>query len=147
MATNNGAVHATDATNASRTLLFNIRSGSGMMNSWHIEHPKICSAGGERRASDFGETSVDLFGTAISINGVAGDQQAAAIGQSCFSPGMLKSTYGTGCFALLNTGPTCLSSNHRLLSTVAYQLNGEITYALEGSIFVAGAVVRCYAMV
>ena len=93
-------------------------------------------------ASDFGETSVDLFGTAISINGVAGDQQAAAIGQSCFSPGMLKSTYGTGCFALLNTGPTCLSSNHRLLSTVAYQLNGEITYALEGSIFVAGAVVQ-----
>ena len=139
----NGAVHATDATNASRTLLFNIRSGEwddellGILNIPRSVLPEVRDC-----ASDFGETGVDLFGTAISINGVAGDQQAAAIGQSCFSPGMLKSTYGTGCFALLNTGPTCVSSNHRLLSTVAYQLNGEITYALEGSIFVAGAVVQ-----
>jgi len=93
-------------------------------------------------AADFGKSRADLLGASIPINGVAGDQQAAAIGQSCFAPGMLKSTYGTGCFALLNTGSTCVRSQNRLLSTIAYQLNGEITYAIEGSIFIAGAVVQ-----
>ena len=93
-------------------------------------------------ADDFGETSADLFNASIPICGVAGDQQAATIGQACFQPGMMKSTYGTGCFALLNTGETPVVSQNRLLTTIAYQLNGKPTYALEGSIFVAGAVVQ-----
>jgi glycerol kinase len=93
-------------------------------------------------AADFGETLPDLFGGAIRICGIAGDQQSATIGQGCFTPGMMKSTYGTGCFALLNTGPKPAWSRHRLLSTIAYQLGGQRTYALEGSIFVAGAAVQ-----
>ena len=93
-------------------------------------------------AADFGMTASDLFGRAIPILGVAGDQQAATIGQACFQPGMMKSTYGTGCFALLNTGETPVTSTNRLLTTIAYQLDGKPTYALEGSIFVAGAVVQ-----
>jgi glycerol kinase len=138
-----GAVHATDATNAARTLLFNIREGT-----WDAE---ICALLGipmgmlpEVRdcAADFGRTRADLFGRAIPILGVAGDQQAATIGQACFEPGMMKSTYGTGCFALLNTGPTLVESRSRLLGTIAYRLEGRTTYALEGSIFVAGAVVQ-----
>ena len=139
----NGAVHATDATNASRTLLFNIRTGEWddellqLLNVPRSVLPEVKDC-----ASDYGTTRADLFGAPIPINGVAGDQQAAAIGQSCFTPGMLKATYGTGCFALLNTGTTCVKSQHRLLSTVAYQLDGKMTYALEGSIFVAGAVVQ-----
>ncbi|MFZ1470253.1 MAG: glycerol kinase GlpK [Paracoccaceae bacterium] len=138
-----GRVHATDATNAARTLLYNISTGS-----WDTE---ICalldipmSLLPEVRdcAADFGVTSAGLLGHAIPILGVAGDQQAATVGQACFAPGMLKSTYGTGCFALLNTGKTRVASQNRLLTTIAYQLNGQPTYALEGSIFVAGAVVQ-----
>jgi glycerol kinase len=93
-------------------------------------------------AADFGTTRPDLFGRAIPITGVAGDQQAATVGQACFAPGMMKSTYGTGCFALLNTGPDMVPSKNRLLTTIAYQLGGKPTYALEGSIFIAGAVVQ-----
>jgi glycerol kinase len=136
-----GAVHATDATNAARTLLFNIREGA-----WD---PEICEILGVPMAmlpevrdsdGDFGATT--LFGGSIPICGVAGDQQAATVGQACFQPGMLKSTYGTGCFALLNTGDTLVESQNRLLGTIAYQFGGKVTYALEGSIFVAGAAVQ-----
>ncbi len=138
-----GRVHATDATNAARTLLYNIRE-----NRWDDD---ICALLGvptamlpEVRdcAADFGTTRADLFGRAIPILGVAGDQQAATIGQACFQPGMMKSTYGTGCFALLNTGGTLVESRNRLLGTIAYRLDGRTTYALEGSIFIAGAVVQ-----
>jgi glycerol kinase len=93
-------------------------------------------------AAEYGVTRADLFGREIPILGVAGDQQAATVGQACFQPGMVKSTYGTGCFALLNTGTTPVVSQNRLLTTIAYQLDGQPTYALEGSIFVAGAVVQ-----
>ena len=93
-------------------------------------------------ASDFGTTDPELFGGPIPILGVAGDQQAATIGQACFEPGMMKSTYGTGCFALLNTGAMQCASNNRLLTTIAYQLGGKRTYALEGAIFIAGAAVQ-----
>ena len=93
-------------------------------------------------ADDYGETAADLFGGTIVIGGVAGDQQAATVGQACFQPGMMKSTYGSGCFALLNTGRTAVSSTNRLLTTIAYQLDGQPTYALEGSIFIAGAAVQ-----
>ncbi|MFD0910769.1 glycerol kinase GlpK [Ruegeria arenilitoris] len=136
-----GRVHATDATNAARTLLFDIHKGN-----WSAE---ICdlldvplSILPEVRdcAADFGQTG--LFGGAIPILGVAGDQQAATIGQACFQPGMMKSTYGTGCFALLNTGTQPVESKNRLLTTIAYQLDGQRTYALEGSIFIAGAAVQ-----
>jgi glycerol kinase len=93
-------------------------------------------------SANFGESVPDLFGGAIAISGIAGDQQAATIGQACFSPGMIKSTYGTGCFALLNTGTTPVNSKNKLLTTIAYQLRGQRTYALEGSIFVAGSAVQ-----
>lgn len=138
-----GKVHATDATNASRTLLYNIREGC-----WDAE---LCGLLGvpvamlpavKDCADDFGETDPALFGAAIPIRGVAGDQQAAMVGQACFRPGMMKSTYGTGCFALLNTGAEPVASGNRLLTTIAYQLGGETTYALEGSIFIAGAAVQ-----
>ncbi|MFN0115192.1 MAG: glycerol kinase GlpK [Paracoccaceae bacterium] len=138
-----GAVHATDATNAARTLLYNIREGR-----WDED---ICRLLGipvgmlpEVRdcADDFGASQPGLFGRAIPILGVAGDQQAATIGQACFEPGMMKSTYGTGCFALLNTGDALVESRSRLLGTIAYRLDGRTTYALEGSIFIAGAVVQ-----
>lgn len=138
-----GAVHATDATNAARTMIYNIREGA-----WDKD---ICDLLGiplailpEVRdcAADFGRTRADLFGREIPILGVAGDQQAATVGQACFQPGMMKSTYGTGCFALLNTGAEMVASKNRLLTTIAYQLAGKPTYALEGSIFIAGAVVQ-----
>ncbi|MEE4120231.1 MAG: glycerol kinase GlpK [Paracoccaceae bacterium] len=138
-----GAAHVTDATNACRTLLYDIRKGQ-----WS---PEICELLGipmamlpevRDTAGQFGAARPDLFGAAIPILGVAGDQQAATLGQACFKPGMLKSTYGTGCFALLNTGATPVASQNRLLTTVAYQLDGRPTYALEGSIFIAGAVVQ-----
>ncbi len=93
-------------------------------------------------ADDFGVTDAALLGAAIPICGVAGDQQAATVGQACFEPGMMKSTYGTGCFALLNTGDKAVASHNRLLTTVAYQLDGKRTYALEGAIFIAGAAVQ-----
>lgn len=138
-----GATHATDATNASRTALFNIHT-----QQWDDELltffkvPRALLPEVRDCAADYGSTDPALFGAAIPIRGIAGDQQAALIGQACFTPGMAKSTYGTGCFVVLNTGKTCVASANRLLSTVAYRLNGETTYALEGSIFVAGAAVQ-----
>ncbi|UFZ01580.1 glycerol kinase GlpK [Bradyrhizobium ontarionense] len=138
-----GNVHATDATNASRTLLFNIHTGQ-----WDDSLPELLRVPRSMlpevkdSSADFGTTTPDLFGGPIKVAGIAGDQQAATIGQACFTPGMMKSTYGTGCFALLNTGATPVKSNNKLLTTIAYQLNGERTYALEGSIFVAGSAVQ-----
>jgi glycerol kinase len=138
-----GKVHVTDATNAARTLLFDIGRAQ-----WHDD---LCRLFGVPRrllpdvrdcAGMFGETTPDLFGGSIRILGIAGDQQAATIGQGCFKPGMMKSTYGTGCFALLNTGVERIASSNRLLTTIAYQLEGRRTYALEGAIFVAGAAVQ-----
>jgi glycerol kinase len=138
-----GRVHATDATNASRTLLYDIGR-----NAWDAELlgilgvPEAMLPQVRDCAGDFGETEPGLFGGPIAIRGVAGDQQAATIGQACFRPGMLKSTYGTGCFAVLNTGSELVPSRNRLLTTIAYRLGGKTTYALEGSIFVAGAAVQ-----
>lgn len=138
-----GAVHATDATNASRTMLFNIHSqqwDNSLLDLFRIPasllpEVKDCIA-------DFGTTETSLFGCAIPIGGIAGDQQAAAIGQACLEPGMIKSTYGTGCFVLLNTGKQAFRSQNRLLTTVAYRVNGQTSYAIEGSIFVAGAAIQ-----
>src|ERR1700742_906191 len=138
-----GKVHATDATNASRTLLFNIHTGA-----WDddllklLRVPRAMLPQVKDSSHRLGETVPDLFGGAIAIAGIAGDQQAATIGQACFTPGMIKSTYGTGCFALLNTGATPVASKNKLLTTIAYQLGGKRTYALEGSIFVAGSAVQ-----
>lgn len=138
-----GAVHATDATNASRTMMFNIHAAA-----WDIDLCEMLRVPGavlpqvRDCADNFGETDPAVFGHRVPILGVAGDQQAAAIGQACFRPGMLKSTYGTGCFALLNTGETPVLSTNRLLTTIAYQFDGRPVYALEGSIFIAGAVVQ-----
>jgi len=138
-----GAVHATDATNAARTMLFDIGRGvwdSELLDLFGI--PAALLPQVRDCAAHFGDTAPELFGAPIAVRGIAGDQQAATIGQACFSPGMVKSTYGTGCFALLNTGDSPVRSKHRLLSTVAYQLGGQRTYALEGSIFIAGAAVQ-----
>jgi glycerol kinase len=138
-----GKVHASDATNASRTLLFNIHEGG-----WDdellrlVRVPRAMLPEVRDSSHRFGETVPDLFGGAIAVCGIAGDQQAATIGQACFTPGMIKSTYGTGCFALLNTGATPVTSKNKLLTTIAYQLAGKRTYALEGSIFVAGSAVQ-----
>ncbi|SFD69047.1 glycerol kinase GlpK [Roseivivax sediminis] len=138
-----GKSHVTDATNACRTMLYDIHKGR-----WSTSIAELLDIPMEMLpevrdcAAEFGTTRADLFGREIPILGVAGDQQAATIGQACFSPGMLKSTYGTGCFALLNTGSEPVRSNNRLLTTIAYQMDGKPTYALEGSIFVAGAVVQ-----
>jgi glycerol kinase len=138
-----GKVHASDATNASRTLLFNIHEGG-----WDdellrlIRVPRAMLPEVRDSSHRFGETVPDLLGGAIAVCGIAGDQQAATIGQACFTPGMIKSTYGTGCFALLNTGTTPVASKNKLLTTIAYQLAGKRTYALEGSIFVAGSAVQ-----
>ncbi|PCJ91904.1 MAG: glycerol kinase [Hyphomicrobiales bacterium] len=138
-----GKSHVTDATNAARTLIFNIHTQQwddellAILNIPKSMLPEVLDC-----AADFGTTDPAILGAAIPIAGVAGDQQAATIGQACFEPGMLKSTYGTGCFALLNTGNKAVPSNNRLLTTVAYRLNGEVTYALEGSIFIAGAAVQ-----
>lgn len=139
----NGKAHVTDATNAARTMLYNIRLG--------VWDSQICQLLGipmsmlptvKNCADDFAVCDAEHFGGKIPVLGVAGDQQAATIGQACFTPGMMKSTYGTGCFALLNTGKTLVRSENRLLGTIAYQLDGEVTYALEGSIMIAGAVVQ-----
>lgn len=138
-----GKVHATDATNASRTMLYNIRE-----NRWDdalldlIRVPRSLLPEVLDSAAQFGTTLPDIFGAPIPVLGIAGDQQAATVGQACFQPGMAKSTYGTGCFALLNTGSDPVASKNRLLTTIAYRLDGETTYALEGSIFVAGAAVQ-----
>tara|TARA_R110000868_G_scaffold302899_2_gene563445 strand:+ start:86 stop:1552 length:1467 start_codon:yes stop_codon:yes gene_type:complete len=136
-----GRVHATDATNASRTMLFNIETqqwDDELLSLFNV--PKALLPEVKNSSDDFGECH--LFGKAIAIGGVAGDQQAASFGQTCFTPGMVKSTYGTGCFVMLNTGENIVRSKNRLLSTVAYRLNGKPTYAVEGSIFIAGAAVQ-----
>ena len=138
-----GKVHATDASNASRTALFNIRT-----QSWDDELleffgvPRAMLPEVVDCATEFGSTSADHFGAPIAIRGMLGDQQAATVGQACFEPGMIKSTYGTGCFMVLNTGDEFVRSRNKLLSTVAYRFGGKTTYALEGSIFVAGAAVQ-----
>jgi glycerol kinase len=138
-----GRVHATDATNASRTSLFNIHHGrwdDALLALFGVPStvlPEVMDC-----AARFGTTEPNLFGAPIPILGLAGDQQAATIGQACFKQGMMKSTYGTGCFALLNVGGQPIASKNRLLTTIAYQLEGRRTYALEGSIFVAGAAVQ-----
>ncbi len=138
-----GAQHATDASNAARTMLFDIHK-----QDWDEE---LCQLFGVPRAmlpevrdnaADFGAATADFLGAPVAIRGMAGDQQAAAFGQCCFAPGMIKSTYGTGCFALINTGGTAVRSKNKLLTTVAWRLNGEVTYAVEGSIFIAGAAVQ-----
>ncbi len=138
-----GKVHATDATNAARTLLFDIGQGrwdDGLCRLFGVPAsllPQVKDCAGE-----FGVSAPELFGAPIRILGMAGDQQAATVGQGCFKPGMMKSTYGTGCFALLNTGAERVASRNRLLTTIAYQLEGKRTYALEGAIFIAGAAVQ-----
>ncbi|MDD9730680.1 glycerol kinase GlpK [Mameliella sp. AT18] len=138
-----GAVHVTDATNAARTMLYDIRKGRWSQTICdRLGIPMSMLPEVRDSAADFGQTRPDLFGRPIPILGIAGDQQAATVGQACFEPGMLKSTYGTGCFALINTGDTPVRSQNRLLTTIAYQLDGKPTYALEGSIFIAGAVVQ-----
>ena len=138
-----GKVHLTDATNAARArFLFNIRRGRGM-KAWRKFSACRCRyAAGPRLRGRFWRHWPDIFGGPIRILGIAGDQQAATIGQGCFQPGMMKSTYGTGCFALLNTGDAPVTSNNRLPTTIAYQLAGKRTYALEGAIFIAGAAVQ-----
>lgn len=138
-----GGVHATDATNASRTMIYDIHKGQWDVDLMRaVGVPDSVLPDVRDCAADFGETTPELFGGPIRILGVAGDQQAATVGQACFRPGMVKSTYGTGCFAVLNTGEEAVTSRNRLLTTVAYQLDGRPTYALEGSIFVAGAAVQ-----
>ena len=138
-----GRRHATDVTNASRTMLFDIRRlawDTELLDAFGIPTailPEVLDTG-----ADYGAAAKELFGAEIPITGMAGDQQAAMIGQACFRPGMIKSTYGTGAFALLNIGREPAASRHRLLTTIAYRLGGETTYALEGSIFVAGAAVK-----
>ncbi|MEC7191570.1 MAG: glycerol kinase, partial [Pseudomonadota bacterium] len=138
-----GKVHATDATNASRTSLYNIHE-----NDWDddllelFDVPRGGLATVMDCAAEFGVCDEALFGAALPIRGVAGDQQAAAIGQGCFTPGALKSTYGTGCFVIIHTGEEAFSSKNRLLTTIGYRLGGRTTYALEGSIFVSGAIVQ-----
>lgn len=138
-----GKVHATDATNASRTLLYDIHDGGWSDELCNIlQVPMSMLPEVKDCADDFGITDAALFGAPINIAGIAGDQQAATVGQACFQPGMMKSTYGTGCFALLNTGGEPVLSSNRLLTTIAYQFNKQPTYALEGSIFIAGAAVQ-----
>jgi glycerol kinase len=138
-----GKEHATDATNACRTLLYNIHE-----NCWDstildiLQIPPSLLPEVKDSSADFGTTAEGVFDSAIPISGIAGDQQAALVGQACFQPGMIKSTYGTGCFAVLNTGDTPIKSNNRLLTTIGYRLDGKNTYALEGSIFIAGAAVQ-----
>ncbi len=138
-----GKVFATDVTNASRTLLLNLKSlawDDAMLRLFNVPHAMLPQV--RDSAGDFGATTEDLLGAPIPIRGVAGDQQAALVGQACFSPGDVKSTYGTGCFALVNTGSTVPRSTNRLLATSGYRANGKTAYAVEGSIFIAGAVVQ-----
>jgi len=138
-----GRIHRTDASNASRTLLFNIHTqqwDDDLLELFGVPVemlPQVCDS-----SADFGVTAPSLFGARIAVGGIAGDQQAALVGQGCFLPGMAKSTYGTGCFVMLNTGGEALSSTNRLLTTVAYRLAGKVTYAIEGSIFNAGTAVQ-----
>jgi glycerol kinase len=138
-----GKVHATDITNASRTMLYNIvqqKWDEDLLKLFNI--PKALLPAVHDNVHDFGQTAPGLFDKSYTIGGMAGDQQAALIGQACFEPGMVKSTYGTGCFALMNIGAAFKASTNRLLTTTAYRLNGQTAYAIEGSIFVAGAAVK-----
>ena len=138
-----GTSHVTDASNACRTLLYNIETGDWddeLLRLFRV--PRAVLPELRDNADDFGTSEKGVLGAAIAIRGAAGDQQAATIGQACFDPGMMKSTYGTGCFALLNTGSEIVRSRNRLLTTVAYRINGKTTYALEGAIFMAGASVQ-----
>jgi glycerol kinase len=138
-----GGLHITDATNASRTMLFNLHTGT-----WDDELLRVLDVPRELlpevRASNevYGQTAADLFDTPIQLAGIAGDQQAALFGQNCFKRGMAKNTYGTGCFMLMNTGPRPVLSRHQLLATVAWKTNAKMDYALEGSVFIGGAVVQ-----
>lgn len=138
-----GGVHATDATNASRTSLYNIRENDwdgSLLEKFRVPRevlPDVFDC-----AAHYGDTDAEFFGRSLPIYGVAGDQQAAAIGQACFEPGDIKSTYGTGCFVLIHTGGDVVESKNKMLSTIAYRLNGETSYALEGSIFIAGAAIK-----
>ncbi len=138
-----GKQHLTDATNASRTSLFNIHDQTWdpqLLKLFNVPAqvlPRVCDS-----SDDFGVTAAEVLGAEIPVYGIAGDQQAALIGQACFQPGMAKSTYGTGCFLVLNTGDVAVRSENRLLTTIAYRLNGKVTYAVEGSIFIAGAAVQ-----
>lgn len=138
-----GAVHATDATNAARTMVYNINDGRwdedllDLMNIPAALLPTVHDS-----SAVFGTTDPSIFGAAVPIGGMAGDQHAATVGQACLKPGMIKSTYGTGCFAVLNTGDELVQSKNRLLGTIAYQIGGRSTYAVEGSIFIAGSVVK-----
>ncbi len=138
-----GRVHATDATNAARTMLYNIRE-----NRWDdvllklFNIPRSMLPDVKDNVSDFGKTDISLLGKSYTIGGMAGDQQAALFGQACFSEGMVKSTYGTGCFALMNIGPKFRFSDNRLLTTTAYRIDGQQSYAIEGAIFVAGAAIQ-----
>lgn len=139
----NGKMHATDATNASRTMLFNIRTQAwddDLLSLFNI--PRALLPEVKDNVADFGTVDQNLFGDGMVIGGMAGDQQAALIGQACFEPGMVKSTYGTGCFALMNIGDVFRVSQNRLLTTMAYRFNGKPAYAIEGAIFVAGAAVQ-----
>ncbi|MGE0724036.1 MAG: glycerol kinase GlpK, partial [Alphaproteobacteria bacterium] len=138
-----GRAHATDVTNAARTLLFDIHRqewDDELLRLFRI--PRAILPAVRDSAAEFGTTDPALFGAEIPIRGIAGDQQAATIGQACVRPGMIKSTYGTGCFMLLNTGDRPVASRHRLLTTIAWRIGGRTTYALEGSIFVAGAAIQ-----
>ncbi len=136
-------LHITDVTNASRTLLFNLYSGDwdeellGILDIPRSMLPELRSS-----SEVYGQSSPDLFASPVPIAGIAGDQQAALFGQMCVTPGMVKNTYGTGCFMLLNTGDAPVPSKNNLLTTVAWKVNGKMTYALEGSVFIAGAVVQ-----
>lgn len=138
-----GTLHVTDVTNASRTMLFNLRTGDwdsellGILSIPREVLPKVCSS-----SDVYGETSKEIFGAPIRIAGIAGDQQAALFGQNCFERGQAKNTYGTGCFALMNVGKEPAMSRHRLITTAAWKINGQTEYALEGSVFIGGAVVQ-----
>lgn len=138
-----GTLHATDATNASRTLLFNIKEqcwDQEILQALNIPHtllPQVLNT-----SDDFGTMSSDILGSKIPIRAMVGDQQAATVGQTCFKKGMIKATYGTGCFLVLNTGDEIITSKNKLLATVAYRLNGKVTYALEGSVFCAGTIIK-----
>ncbi len=138
-----GRVHATDATNASRTMLFNIHTqewDDGLLKLFNIPGSLLPEV--KDSAGDFGETDAAILGAAIPVCGIAGDQQAALIGQAGFETGVTKSTYGTGCFVMANTGDKALQSNNKLLTTIAFRLGGKVTYGIEGSIFVAGSAMQ-----
>lgn len=138
-----GSLHITDVSNACRTMLYNIHTGTwddDLLNL--LEIPRSLLPEVRRSSEVYGHTAEGLFGAQVAISGIAGDQQAATFGQACLQTGMAKNTYGTGCFMLLNTGETPIASEHKLLTTVAWKLHDRTTYALEGSVFIAGAVVQ-----